>query len=75
MPENIVGTQVRRLRYQQELSQALLAAKLNRLGWDISRGTLAKIEAGIRCISDKEVFLLAKALKVPLNQLYSGGRA
>ena len=75
MPENIVGAQVRRLRYHQGLSQELLAARLNRAGWDISRGTLAKVEAGIRCVSDKEILLLAKALKVPLDQLYPRTRS
>ncbi|MBL9202715.1 MAG: helix-turn-helix transcriptional regulator [Opitutaceae bacterium] len=68
--QNIVGEQVRRLRYQRELTQEALAAKCNVLGWDISRGALAKIEAGLRCVTDAELFVLAKVLKVELRQLY-----
>lgn len=44
-------------------------------GWDISRGTLAKIEAGVRCVSDREVAMLAIALKTPVHKLYPGAVA
>lgn len=69
-PQNIVGAQVSRLRYQRELTQEALAAKCNVLGWDLSRGALAKIESGIRCVTDAELFVLAKALKSELRELY-----
>ncbi|HPG00214.1 MAG TPA: helix-turn-helix transcriptional regulator [Kiritimatiellia bacterium] len=70
MPDNIVGAQIRRLRYQQGLTQDGLAAKCTRLGWDISRGTLAKVEAQVRCVSDSEMLVVAKALKVAVDALY-----
>ena len=47
----------------------MLAAKCGVLGWDISRGTLAKIESQVRCVTDKELVVLAKALKVAPNEL------
>ena len=64
--KNIVGKKVREARHQFKppLSQKELAAKLELDGWKISRGTLAKIEAGIRQVTDFEVMALAKALKV-----------
>ena len=40
----------------------MLAAKLNLLGWDISRETLAKIESQIRWVADFELVCLAKAM-------------
>ena len=63
---NIVGKKVReaRRKYKPALSQKELAAKLELDGWKISRGTLAKIETGIRQVTDFEVMALAKALKV-----------
>lgn len=67
---NVVGMQVRKLRYQRELTQDVLAAKCNVLGWDISRGALAKIESGVRCVTDAELFILAKALKAELRELF-----
>jgi len=48
-----------------------LAAKCGVLGWDISRGTLAKIEAQVRKVTDTELVLLAKALKVKVGELFS----
>jgi hypothetical protein len=42
-------------------------------GLDISRGTLAKIEARVRCVSDQELVLLAKALGVRVEELFPGG--
>lgn len=69
---NIVGEQVRRLRYERKLSQPQLAAKCQRLGWDIGRDTIAKIEAGARWVGDFELVFLARALDVNLNDLFSG---
>ncbi len=70
MAQNIVGPQVRKLRDQHGWSQEVLAARLQRAGWDITRGTLAKIEAQVRCVSDAEVLMLARALKRGVEELY-----
>lgn len=68
--QNIVGPLVRKVRYTAALTQDALATRCNLLGWDISRGTLAKIESGVRCVTDAEVFVLAKALRVEMSELY-----
>jgi transcriptional regulator with XRE-family HTH domain len=68
--QNIVGPQVRKLRDQQGMTQESLAARCGVLGWDLSRGTLSKIEAQLRCVTDAEVRVLADALKVSLDDLY-----
>ncbi len=65
--QNIIGTQVRKLRYQQGLTQEALAARCGVLGWDLSRGTLSKIEAQLRCVTDVELEFLAKALRVAIS--------
>ena len=64
--KNIVGTRVHeaRRKFKPPLSQAELAARLELDGWKISRGTLSKIEAGIRQVTDFEVMALARTLKV-----------
>ena len=67
---NIVGTQVKALREQQQLTLEQLTAKCQLVGFQVSRGTLAKIEAQIRCVTDHEVVLLAKALNVPVEKLF-----
>ena len=68
--QNIVGAQVRKLRYQQGMTQEALAARCGVLGWDLSRATLSKIEARLRCVTDAELEILANALKVEITALY-----
>jgi transcriptional regulator with XRE-family HTH domain len=83
MPQNIVGPQVRKIRYQQGLTQEMLAARCTVRGFDLSRGTLSKIEAQLRCVTDFELLVLSEALRVTTNELFpkkpkslgkSGGR-
>ena len=49
----------------------MLAAHCARAGWDAGENTIAKIEAGFRCVKDREVVILAKALGVRLEVLFS----
>lgn len=72
-PRNIVGPQVRALREKGGLTQPMLAAKCQLLGWDLSRETLAKIESQIRWVADAELLCLANALKVPVQQMLPSG--
>ena len=74
MPTNIIGKEISRLRNGLNISQEQLSAKCQRVGLDISRGTLAKMEAGVRCISDGEAFLLALALGVEVGDLFPKGK-
>jgi transcriptional regulator with XRE-family HTH domain len=68
-PRNIVGPQLRRLRTEEGLSQAALAAKCQRFGWDVSRDILKHIESGARWVSDMELILLAACLGVEMEAL------
>ena len=67
---NIIGPNVKRIREAQGLTQEELSARCNLIKWDISRGTLAKIESQVRRITDEEVLLLAKALNVDIDALF-----
>lgn len=66
---NILGPVICELRKKQDLSQAQLAARLNVLGWDLSRVTLAKIESQLRCIADYEIPAIASALGAEPTEL------
>jgi hypothetical protein len=68
--KNIVGPQVRRLRVAANLSQAALAAACQRIGWDIDRNTVAKIEGRLRWVGDFELLHLSSVLKCRLNALF-----
>lgn len=65
-----IGSFIRNSRKRKKLTQEQLAAKLQILGMDMTRGTLAKIEAGIRHISFDELKLLKQALDIDLNKMF-----
>jgi len=64
--QNIVGTRVKqaRLGAKPPLTQAALSQKLAKLGVNIDRAGIGKIEIGARGVLDFEVVALAKALGV-----------
>jgi transcriptional regulator with XRE-family HTH domain len=67
---NIVGKQIRAIRKEKKLTQEQLTARCNLEGFDISRGTLAKIESGVRQVIDIEIVLISKALSVDISKLF-----
>lgn len=70
--QNLVGERISKLRTEAGISQEVLAAKCQTAGWDISRGTFAKIEAGLRRVNDAEVVVLAKVLNRDVADLLGG---
>lgn len=73
-PRNIVGPQVMRIRDGKAMSQADLATACQLAGWDVSRGVIARIEGGVRWVSDSELLELASVLKVPVQDLYPASK-
>ncbi|MGB2259588.1 MAG: helix-turn-helix domain-containing protein [Porticoccaceae bacterium] len=67
---NVIGPKVKALRASRRMTQEALAARCNIKKWDISRSTLAKIEAQVRRVNDEEVAVLAQALNVDIGDLY-----
>ncbi len=67
---NIVGKNVRTIRETKGWTQEQLVAKCNLIDWQISRSTLAKIEAHVRRVTDIEVQKLSVALNLPINELF-----
>lgn len=68
---NLIGYAIKTLRTSKGLTQEQLTAKCNLVGWDISRGTLAKIESKVRRVTDYEICYLAKALGVKEQELFN----
>ena len=69
-PLNIIGSRIRAFRVSAELSQNQLAVRCQLLGLDITRGTVAKIEAAVRGVCDHEVPFFARALKVEIKAFF-----
>jgi hypothetical protein len=70
VPQNIIGPVVRKIRYGRGWTQAMLAARCARVGWDIGENTISKIEAQVRCVTDSEIVFLAQTLKVKEQELF-----
>jgi hypothetical protein len=64
--QNLVGGRVKQARSSANppLTQIGLSKKLSKLGVNIDRAGIAKIETGIRGVLDFELIALAKALNV-----------
>ena len=66
---NIIGERVKARREARKWTQDQLAAACQRLGWDVSRVTLTKVELGLRRVGDGEVVVLAAALRCKASDL------
>lgn len=67
--QNLIGKRVQSLREASGKTQDDLASVCQRLGWDLSRVTLTKIETGVRRVNDGELVVLAAALKCNASDL------
>jgi len=78
LSRNIIGDRVRKARqlFDPPLTQDQLAGRLAKVGIQLDRVALAKVENGLRCAFDFEVKGLAAVLKVEANWLLGvGGRS
>jgi transcriptional regulator with XRE-family HTH domain len=67
---NVIGQQVRKLRYRHRWTQTEFATKLQHCGWIVSRATVAKIESRVRGVLDVQVLYLAEVLQVGVGALF-----
>jgi transcriptional regulator with XRE-family HTH domain len=61
---------IRKARKDAHMAQMELASQLQLLGIKIDRPTIAKIELGIRPLSDIEIIAISKVLKISPNSLF-----
>ena len=68
--EKRVGNNIRILREKANMTQEVLAAKLQLLGCDITRSAVAKIEVGQRHLYPDEIILIKQILKVSYEDIF-----
>jgi transcriptional regulator with XRE-family HTH domain len=75
--KNIVGRRVAEARQGSEpaLTQDALSGRLAKLGIQVDRAAIAKIENGHRHVLDYELKALAKVLRVDVNWLLGDKRS
>lgn len=67
--KNIVGLQVQKLRVGRGISQEDFASACQRKGWNVTREIVARIETGVRCVTDFELLLMSECLEVAVSDL------
>lgn len=68
--EKQIGQNIKLLREKAGLTQELLAAKLQVRGCDITRSSVAKIEAGQRHLYPDEILLIKDILNVRYEDIF-----
>ena len=69
--DKTIGENIRKWRSAKGMTQEQLSAQLQVRGCDISRGTLAKIEVGIRHISVEELNAIKAVLDIAYDDFFS----
>ena len=67
---NLIGDNVAKLRKQLKMSQQQLSNKLELYAVYVCRGSISRIEDRSRTVTDIELYAIAKALNVEINELF-----
>ncbi len=68
---NITGKNIKIIRKNKKITQEDLCARMQILGYQISRSDISKLENQKKFITDFEIYGFAKALKVSILDLFS----
>lgn len=67
---NVIGNTLRKIRQKNNYSQTDLCRRLELIGITIAKEDLSKIENNNKTVKDFEVWALAKALDISLEELF-----
>ena len=67
---NMVGKNIERLRKTRNIKQKDFVAKMQILGCDINPTSYSKLEGQVRSATDREIYVIAKILNVPMEKLF-----
>lgn len=67
--KNLCGERIREARLKQRLSQSDLAAKIQIEGVTLERDSISRVEIGTRFVTDYELKIFARVLKVNVEWL------
>ncbi|MBR6681925.1 MAG: helix-turn-helix transcriptional regulator [Clostridia bacterium] len=68
--EKRIGKNIRDLREKANLTQEVMAAKLQLYGCDITRSAVAKIEVGQRHLYPDEIILIKEILDTTFDEIF-----
>ena len=70
--EQKIGKNIRKIREKQNMTQEILATKLQLNGCDITRSAVAKIEVGQRHLYPDEIILIKEILNTTFESIFYG---
>ncbi len=68
--KNLVGKNIERLRKEKGIKQKDFIAQIQVMGCDMNPTSYSKLEGQIRSATDKEIYVIAKVLGVPIEELF-----
>ncbi len=68
--EKRIGKNIRALREKANMTQEVMAAKLQLYGCDITRSAVAKIEVGQRHLYPDEIILIREILDTTFDEIF-----
>lgn len=67
--QNIVGQKIKKIREEMNLSQKDFLAQLQIAGLDLSNSAISKLEGQFRRVTDRELLIISKTLKISVDEL------
>ena len=67
---NLVGQKVEQLRKARGIKQRDFISRMQTMGLDMNPTSYSKLEGQIRIASDREIYVIAKILNVPIDDLF-----
>ena len=69
--KNSVGKNIEQLRKEKGIKQKDFIAQIQIIGCDMNPTSYSKLEGQIRSATDKELYVIAKILNVPIEALFT----
>ncbi len=67
---NMVGKNIEVLRKRRGIKQKDFISKIQVMGCDMNPTSYSKLEGQVRIATDKEIYVIAKILEVPMEALF-----
>lgn len=67
---NIVGEKVKYYRKKKRITQLELSISLETYGIYVCRGSVSRIEEGLRTVTDIELYGISKVFNVPIQDFF-----
>ncbi len=67
---NMIGRNVEYLRKSRGIKQKDFIARMQAEGCDINPTSYSKLEGQLRMATDREIFVIARILEVPMEKLF-----